>query len=142
MTARNLNINKLKTTETNRYISCYGARLQCRNLGPIPNQGRIIGFVGPSHFSSLGRFRDSKSIVGTTVHSRLSGLMEKGEGCTMGIGGPFQGVKRGRGVTLTTHPHLVPRSRMSRSYISSPPKRLRGMQWNSLALAFYYYPPV
>jgi hypothetical protein len=24
-------------------------------------------------------------------------------------------------VTLTTHPHLVPRSRMSRSYISSPP---------------------
>jgi hypothetical protein len=30
------------------------------------------------------------------------------------------GVKRSRGVTLTTHPHLVPRSRMSRSYISSP----------------------
>jgi hypothetical protein len=31
------------------------------------------------------------------------------------------GVKRGRGVTLTTHPHLVPRSTMSRSYTSSPP---------------------
>jgi hypothetical protein len=31
------------------------------------------------------------------------------------------GVKRGRGVTLTTHPHLVPRSWMSRSYTSSPP---------------------
>jgi hypothetical protein len=31
-----------------------------------------------------------------------------------------QGVKRGRGVMLTTHPHLVPRSRMSRSYTSSP----------------------
>jgi hypothetical protein len=29
--------------------------------------------------------------------------------------------KRGRGVTLTTHPHQVPRSRMSRSYTSSPP---------------------
>jgi hypothetical protein len=29
-------------------------------------------------------------------------------------------IKRGRGVTLTTHPHLVPRSRMSRSYTSSP----------------------
>jgi hypothetical protein len=28
------------------------------------------------------------------------------------------GVKRGRGVTLTTHPHLVSRSRMSRSYTS------------------------
>jgi hypothetical protein len=40
--------------------------------------------------------------------------------CTMGTGGPFPGAKRGRGVTLTTHPHVVPRSRMSRSYTSSP----------------------
>jgi hypothetical protein len=31
------------------------------------------------------------------------------------------GLKRGRGVTLITHPHLVPRSRMNRSYTSSPP---------------------
>jgi hypothetical protein len=30
------------------------------------------------------------------------------------------GVKSGRGVTLTTHPHLVPRPRMGRSYTSSP----------------------
>jgi hypothetical protein len=37
------------------------------------------------------------------------------------------GLNRGRGVTLTTHPHLVPRSRMSRSYTSSPSKRLRGV---------------
>jgi hypothetical protein len=31
------------------------------------------------------------------------------------------GLKRGRGVTLTTHPHLVSTSGMSRSYIYSPP---------------------
>jgi hypothetical protein len=37
------------------------------------------------------------------------------------------GVKHGRGVTLTTHPHLVPRLSMSRSYTSSPPMRLHGM---------------
>jgi hypothetical protein len=37
------------------------------------------------------------------------------------------GVKRGRGVTLTTHPHLVPRLRMSRSYTSSPPINLHGV---------------
>jgi hypothetical protein len=37
------------------------------------------------------------------------------------------GVKRGRGVMLTTQPYLVPRSRMSRSYTSSPPKRLHGV---------------
>jgi hypothetical protein len=29
--------------------------------------------------------------------------------CTMGTVGPFPGAKRGRGVTLTTHPHIVPR---------------------------------
>jgi hypothetical protein len=37
------------------------------------------------------------------------------------------GVKRDRVVMLTTHPHLVPRSWMSRSYISSPYKRLHGV---------------
>jgi hypothetical protein len=37
------------------------------------------------------------------------------------------GLKSGRGMTLTTHPYLVPRSRMSRSYTSSPPKHLHGV---------------
>jgi hypothetical protein len=37
------------------------------------------------------------------------------------------GVKRGRGVTLTPHHHLVSRSRMSRSYTFSPLKRLHGV---------------
>jgi len=41
--------------------------------------------------------------------------------CPMGTGGPFPGVKRVRDVTLTTHHHLVPRSRISRSYTSSSP---------------------
>jgi hypothetical protein len=36
-------------------------------------------------------------------------------------------VKRGQGVMLPTHPHLVPRLRMSRSYTSSPLKRLHGV---------------
>jgi hypothetical protein len=38
-----------------------------------------------------------------------------------------------RGVTLTTYPHLMPSSRMSRIYISSPPKRLHGVQWDSFS---------
>jgi hypothetical protein len=37
------------------------------------------------------------------------------------------GVKRGQGVTLPTHPHLLPRSRISRSYNYSPPKRHHGV---------------
>jgi hypothetical protein len=36
-------------------------------------------------------------------------------------------VKRGLVVTLTTHPHLVPRSRTSKSHKCSPPKRLNGV---------------
>jgi hypothetical protein len=47
--------------------------------------------------------------------------------CTMGTGGPSPGGKARPGVTLTTHPYLVPRSWMSRSYTSSPPKRLHGV---------------
>jgi hypothetical protein len=39
----------------------------------------------------------------------------------MGTGRFFPGVKRGRGVMLTTHPHLAPRLSMSRNYTSSPP---------------------
>jgi hypothetical protein len=46
--------------------------------------------------------------------------------CPIGNGGPFPGAKLGRGVTLTTHPHLVLRTRMSRSYISSPTKLHHG----------------
>jgi hypothetical protein len=37
------------------------------------------------------------------------------------------GQKRGRGVTLITHPHLAQRLWMSGSYTSSPPKRLHGV---------------
>jgi hypothetical protein len=40
--------------------------------------------------------------------------------CPMGTGIFSSGVKRDRGVTLTTHPRLVPRSLMSRSYTSFP----------------------
>jgi hypothetical protein len=42
------------------------------------------------------------------------------------------GVKHGRGVTLTTHPHLVPR--MIRSYTSSPPYASMRVLWGVLPL--------
>jgi hypothetical protein len=47
------------------------------------------------------------------------------------------GVKRGRGVTLTTHSHLVPRSRMSRSYTSSPPQ---APSWRVAGLLYPFLP--
>jgi hypothetical protein len=46
------------------------------------------------------------------------------------------GVNRGLGVTLTTHPHLVPRSRMSRSYTPLPPSAF--VACSGTALAFRY----
>jgi len=42
--------------------------------------------------------------------------------CTMGTGGPFPGGKARPGRDADHSPHLVPRSRMSRSYTSFPPQ--------------------
>jgi hypothetical protein len=44
------------------------------------------------------------------------------DSCTMGTGGSFPRVKRGRGVMLTTYPLLVPRVRKNRSCNCSPPQ--------------------
>jgi hypothetical protein len=57
--------------------------------------------------------------------------------CTMGTGGPFSRVKRGRGVTLTTHPHLVPMSWMSNSYTSSLP--FASMACSGTALLYFLH---
>jgi hypothetical protein len=59
--------------------------------------------------------------------------------CTMGTRGPFPGAKRGLGVTLTTPPHLMPRSRMSRSYTSSPPSFSVECSGTALALFIYLF---
>jgi hypothetical protein len=45
--------------------------------------------------------------------------------------GPFPGVKRGWGLTLNTHQHLLPRSVMSMSYISP-------LLWRLHGIAFFY----
>jgi hypothetical protein len=47
--------------------------------------------------------------------------------CTIGTGSPFPGGKARPGRDADHSPHLVPRSKMSRSYTSSPPKRLQGV---------------
>jgi hypothetical protein len=47
--------------------------------------------------------------------------------CTMGTAGPFPGPKRGRGMTLTTHLHLMPRSKNEYELYYSPSKRRYGV---------------
>jgi hypothetical protein len=56
--------------------------------------------------------------------------------CTVGVLSP--GVKRGRVVMLTTHPHLVPRSWMSRRYISSPPSASMACSGTALLFTFFF----
>jgi hypothetical protein len=54
--------------------------------------------------------------------------------CTMGTGGHFPGAKARPGRDADHSLHLVPSSRMSKSYTSSPPKRLHGVKWDSFTL--------
>jgi hypothetical protein len=49
------------------------------------------------------------------------------------------GLKRGRAVTLTTHPCLVPRSRMSSSYTSCPPGSIVACSGTALAFGSKIY---
>jgi hypothetical protein len=50
------------------------------------------------------------------------------------------GVKRGRGVTPPTHPHLVPKSRMSRSYTYSPTFASIGVLWDCFTFTYWTIP--
>jgi hypothetical protein len=59
--------------------------------------------------------------------------------CTMGTGGPFPGGKARPGRDADHSPHLVPRSRMSRSYTSSPPSA--SMACSRTALPLNIIPP-
>jgi hypothetical protein len=52
-------------------------------------------------------------------------------------GDPFSGIKCGWGMMLTTYPHLVLRSRMSRNYTSSSSWSLHG--GSGTALLFFFY---
>jgi hypothetical protein len=106
---------------------------------PCPWAGSERGYVNPKHETSC--FKTSLevivlSIVLTTdwtngvrspsdenVFSTSLCVQTSSEAhpasCPMSTAAPLPGVKRGRGVTLTTNPHLVPRSWMSRTYTYS-----------------------
>jgi hypothetical protein len=88
------------------------------------------GLDGRGSIPDRGRGYSSNLSVQTGSGAHLAS-------CTMGTGGPFPGVKRGRGVMLTAHPLLVPRLRKSRSYTSSHTKRLHGVWRDHFTFTFY-----
>jgi hypothetical protein len=98
------------------------------NKGKAVPQHTDAGAAGERRYSSYS-FTTSELDGGEWSASRIGWALRPGNdppgahpaSCTMGTGGPFPGLKRGRGLKLTTHPHLVPKSKLSRSYTSSPP---------------------
>jgi hypothetical protein len=58
-------------------------------------------------------------------------------GRTVGTGGGSPGLKRGRGVMLTTHPHLMPRSRIPHL----PPSASLTCSGTALALSSVWFKP-
>ena len=73
---------------------------------------------------------------------RFSAPVQTGPGahtasCTMGTGS-FPGVNSGRGVTLTTHPLLVPLVMKEQSYTSTPPMG-RNRACNGVTVPFSLY---
>jgi hypothetical protein len=69
-------------------------------------------------------------------HCVQTGCGARPASCTVGTGFTFPGVKRGRGETLTTHPHLVPGLLMSRSYTSCTPCASIGVLWDCFLQPF------
>jgi hypothetical protein len=83
-----------------------------------------------------GRPGDQGSLPGRGERIFPLACVQTGSGahpasCTVGTGGSYPG-----GVTLTAHPHLVPRSRVSRSYIFTPPSA--SVAYSGTALAVQY----
>jgi hypothetical protein len=115
--------NIVMNDKLRRWITLPGITSSCY---PIRSRGSSVSTV--SDYILDDRAIEVRSPAGAKDFSSnlwvQSGSGAHSAPCT---GGPFPGAKRGRGVTLTTHPHLVPRSRMSRGYISSPPKRRHGV---------------
>jgi len=82
-----------------------------------------------------------RSLAGTKDFSSVL-CVQTGSGahpasCTMGTGGPFPGGKRAAGAwRWPLIPHLVPRSRMSRSCTSSPPQ---APPWRVAGLLYFTF---
>jgi hypothetical protein len=85
---------------------------------------RAIGVRSPAE----GKVFSSSHCIQTSTEAHPT-CSPTGTGC------PFSGAKARPGVTLTTHPHLVSRSR-KRSYTSSPPKHLHDLQWDTFSFSY------
>jgi hypothetical protein len=84
----------------------------------VRSWGRSVSIVSDYRLDNQGSIPGKRKDFSSSlcVHT---GAEAHPASCTMDTGGPFPEVKCGRGVTQTTHPHLVPRWSMS-SYTPLP----------------------
>jgi hypothetical protein len=93
------------------YYSCHKFNFHCLYLSNYGLDNQAIEVRSPAEVKWINHLASvSRPALGST---------QPPVQCVPGV--HSLGLKCGRGVTLTTHPHLVSRSRMNRSYISSPP---------------------
>jgi hypothetical protein len=115
----------------------------------------IIKFTTGSSVSTVSGYRPDIRVIRGSISGRGKRVFPLASVSRLALGPThtsvqwvpgvlYPGLKRCRGVTLTIHPHLVPRSRMSRSYIFSSLKHLHGLQWDSfffMKVFFLLCPP-
>ena len=136
---------------SSRYQTCYwGVTLpghgvdHTLHLVPRLGQSRVIPLLSVCAFETCymanwagqrSRYSDclraGQSRDRIPVGARFSAPVQTGPeahpaSCTMGTG-CFPGVRCARGVSLTPHPRLVPRSKIEQRYTSTLPKGLRGL---------------
>ena len=112
------------------------SQLSCGLRIPLPNDLRYCKIYSILILSkSVVSIETAYGLDGPGIESRwgarFSAPVQTGPeadpaSCTMGTGS-FPGVSCGRGVTLTPHPLLVPRSKIEQSYTSTLPKGLHGL---------------
>jgi hypothetical protein len=134
-----------ETDSSLRNVVCFGQGQTMYNVQKVRHFNSQSSLLRNIHFNIRSRCSSDSIVYGYGLDDRATEVRSLAEakdfisslcvqtGCGAhrllynGNRGSFPGAKRGRGVTLITHCHLVPWSRTSRSYTSSPPKRHHGV---------------
>jgi hypothetical protein len=110
--------------------------IACSGCEPVSSVSRVSGYGMDDRAIEVRSPGEAKDFSYNLCVQTSSGAHPAS--CTVGTGGPFPGLKRGRGATLTSHPRLVPRARMSRSYTYSPPTPSVACSGTALAFVLYW----